>query len=119
MKIEKIEETISIDPREIVRLTEMGNITKIMYSKTRSHGGYITKLDCDHYADNKTGEVKEFKHIKNRSQDLQNVAKSLKKLRRKMILNLKTSPKNRAKNAFQKPKNRPKSRKKFRVKSLN
>lgn len=81
MKIEKIEEPISIDPREIVRLTEMGNITEIMYSKTRSHGGYITKLDSDHYADNKTGEVKEFKHIKNRSQDLQNVAKSLKKLR--------------------------------------
>lgn len=81
MKIEKIEEPISIDPREIVRLTEMGNITEIMYSKTRSHGGYITKLDRDHYADNKTGEVKKFKHIKNRSQDLQNVAKSLKKLR--------------------------------------
>ncbi len=81
MKIEKIEEPISIDPREIVRLTEMGNITEIMYSKTRSHGGYITKLDSDHYADNKTGEVKEFKHIKNRSQDLQNVAKSLKKFR--------------------------------------
>lgn len=81
MKIEKIEEPISIDPREIVRLTEMGNITEIMYSKTRSHGGYITKLDNDHYADNKTGEVKEFKHIKNRSQDLQNVAKSQKKLR--------------------------------------
>lgn len=78
MKIEKIEAPISIDPREIVRLTEMGNITEIMYSKTRSHGGYITKLDNDHYADNKTGEVKEFKHIKNRSQDLQNVAKSQK-----------------------------------------
>ena len=41
------------------------------------------------------------------------------KISKKMILNLKTSPKNRAKNAFQKPKNRPKSRKKFRVKSLN
>lgn len=55
----------------------MGNITEIMYSKTRSHGGYITKLDSDHYVDNKTGEVKEFKHIKI-AQDLQNVAKSLK-----------------------------------------
>ena len=81
MKITKLEEPLYIDPKKIVRLTEMGNITEIMYSETRSKGGYITKLDNEYYCDNRTGEVKEFQHIENRSQDLQNVAKSLKRLR--------------------------------------
>ena len=81
MKIERLEEQISIDPCHLVRLTEMGNITEIMYSEKRSHGGYITKIDADHYIDNRTGEYCEFKHIENRSQDLATVAKSLKRLR--------------------------------------
>lgn len=81
MKIERLEEQISIDPSKIVRLTEMGNITEIMYSEKRSLGGYITKIDADHYVDNRTGELFEFKHIENRSQDLSSVAKSLKRLR--------------------------------------
>lgn len=81
MKIERLDEPITIDPNKIVRLTEMGNITEIMYSETRSRGGYITKLDNDHYIDNRTGEVLEFSHMENRSQDLANVAKSLKRLR--------------------------------------
>lgn len=33
MKIERLEEQISIDPCHLVRLTEMGNITEIMYSE--------------------------------------------------------------------------------------
>ena len=27
----------------------MGNITEIMYSEKRSRGGYITKIDKDHF----------------------------------------------------------------------
>lgn len=81
MKIERLEEQISIDPHNLVRLTEMGNITEIMYSEKRSHGGYITKLDADHYLDNRTGEYCEFKHTENRSENLASVAKSLKRLR--------------------------------------
>lgn len=81
MKIERLEEQISIDPFNLVRLTEMGNITEIMYSEKRSHGGYITKLDADHYLDNRTGEYCEFKHTENRSENLASVAKSLKRLR--------------------------------------
>lgn len=52
-----------------------------MYSEKRSQGGYIAKLDKDTYTDKRTGEIKEFRHIENRSQDLDNVAKSLKRLR--------------------------------------
>lgn len=81
MKVEKLNEPVPIVPDDIVRLTEMGNITEIMYSKTRSRGGYIVKFDKDHYIDKRTGELLEFKHIENRSQDVANVAKSLKRLR--------------------------------------
>lgn len=81
LKIERLEEPIKIDPNKIVKFTEMGNIVEIMYSEKRSLGGYITKLDKDHYVDNRTGEVLKFRHIENRSQDIANVKKSLKRLR--------------------------------------
>lgn len=81
MKIERLDGPITINPRKMVRLTEMGNITEIMYSATRSRGGYITRVDSDHYIDNRTGEYCECKHIENRSQDIASVAKSLKRLR--------------------------------------
>lgn len=81
MKIERLEKQITIDPYCPVRLTEMGNITEIMYSEKRSQGGYITKLDADHYVDNRTGLYCEFKHTENRAENLSSVAKSLKRLR--------------------------------------
>lgn len=80
-KTERLKERVEIDPEHLVRLTEAGNITEIMYSEKRSRGGYIAKIDKDSYMDKRTGEVKAFEHIENRSQDLDNVAKSLKRLR--------------------------------------
>lgn len=80
-KVERLKEQVEIHPRRFVRLTEAGNVTEIMYSEKRSRGGCIVKLDKDTYTDKRTGEIKEFEHIENRSQDLDNVAKSLKRLR--------------------------------------
>ncbi len=80
-KVERLKGCVKIDPDHIVRLTEAGNVTEIMYSEKRSCGGSIAKLDKDTYTDKRTGEIKEFKHIENRAQDLDNVAKSLKRLR--------------------------------------
>lgn len=77
MEIKKLATPIQILDGDTVRLKEMGNITEIMFSKKRSLGGYITKIDKDHYVDNRTGEFLEFKHLENRAQDLANVAKSL------------------------------------------
>lgn len=81
MRVERLQDSAVIGLNQIVRLTEMGNIIEIMCSEKRSKGGYIIKLDKDRYVDIRTGEVKEFEHIENRSQDLANVAKSLKRLR--------------------------------------
>jgi hypothetical protein len=77
LEIKKLATPIQILDGDTVRLKEMGNITEIMFSKKRSLGGYITKIDKDHYVDNRTGEFLEFKHLENRAQDLANVAKSL------------------------------------------
>lgn len=77
MEIKKLATPIQILDGDTVRLKEMGNITEIMFSKKRSLGGYITKIDKDHYVDNRTGEFLKFKHLENRAQDLANVAKSL------------------------------------------
>lgn len=77
MEIKKLDTPVQIHDGDIVRLKEMGNVTEIMYTQKRSLGGYITKIDKDHYIDNRTGELLEFKHLENRAQDLSNVAKSL------------------------------------------
>ena len=52
MEIKKLATPIQILDGDTVRLKEMGNITEIMFSKKRSLGGYITKIDKDHYVDN-------------------------------------------------------------------
>lgn len=77
MNIRKIDEPIHISDDSKVRLKVTGNIFEVMYSEKRSRGGYIKKIDKDNYVDVRTGEVNQFKHIENRSQDLNNVAKSL------------------------------------------
>ena len=50
MEIKKLDSPVSISDSALVRLKEMGNITEIIYSEKRSRGGYITKIDKDHYA---------------------------------------------------------------------
>lgn len=77
MKVEKLKNSLPIPLNETVRLKEMGNVIEIMHSDKHSRGGYITKIDKDHYVLNETGELKKFKHIENRAQDLSNVAKTL------------------------------------------
>lgn len=81
MELKKLDSPVYIPTTAPVRFKETGNVTEIMYSEKHSIGGYIEKIDKDHYVDKRTGEMKEFKHIENRSQDTANVAKSLARLR--------------------------------------
>lgn len=81
MKIEKLPVNIRPSNSDTVRLKETGDILEVLGPLRCSRGGYITKIDKDHYLDNRTGEVLEFQHIENRSQDLKSVARSLARLR--------------------------------------
>lgn len=77
MQVVKLSEHIRPLDNETVKVKEAGNVIEILYQQKRSSGGYITKLDADHYIDNQTGEVKEFNRIQNRAQDKANIAKSM------------------------------------------
>lgn len=81
MKIEKIEENYKIPNHQIVRVKEMGNVTELMFQEKRNSSNVIKKISANEYIDTRTGEVKEFIHIENRSQAVNEVRKSLGRLR--------------------------------------
>lgn len=64
-----------------VRLKMTGNVMEIMYADGVSSPPAIRRISADLYEDLNTGEVKEFQHIENRSENLQSVARSLARLR--------------------------------------
>lgn len=66
---------------EMVRVKYMGNITELFYRQKTNKTIHIKKIDADRYIDLATGEIKYFKKIKNRSQDMNAVRVSLNKLR--------------------------------------
>lgn len=82
MKVEvRTIENFSVESNAMVRVKEMGNILEIMWSDSYSSRCTIKKLNKDYYIDLKTGETKEFAHIKNRACDLKSISKSLGRLR--------------------------------------
>jgi len=80
VKVEKIDNP-EVDLNSKVRVKLMGNITEIMYSNNYSSKCSIEKLDKDNYILLETGEIKQFKKIENRGQDMGSVRKSLGRLR--------------------------------------
>lgn len=66
---------------ERVKVKETGNITEIMYQTNSNTSIKIKKIDKDHYLDLETGEIKEFKHMENRTDDLNNLRVSMGNLR--------------------------------------
>lgn len=81
MEIEKLEENVRPTDWQMVRVKEMGNIIEVMYQEKRNNSNVIKKLNANEYIDTRTGEVKEFIHIENRAQAINDVRKSLSRLR--------------------------------------
>lgn len=81
MEIEKLEENVRPTDWQMVRVKEMGNIIEVMYQEKRNNFNVIKKLNANEYIDTRTGEVKEFIHIENRAQAINDVRKSLSRLR--------------------------------------
>lgn len=79
-QIEKIE-SYEIDPNCLVKVTEMGNITELMYMERRNTKATIKKLDKSHYMIISTGEVYENKQSENRSQSKNSLRQTFRKLR--------------------------------------
>lgn len=81
MKIEKVEENVRPTDWQMVRVKEMGNVVEVMYQEKRSSENVIKKINANEYIDTRTGEIKEFVHIENRGQAVNEVRKSLSRLR--------------------------------------
>lgn len=70
-----------IGENDFVTLTEMGHLTEIQYLEKQNTKANILKLNSDEYVVLKTGEVKEFEKSENRSDNLNSLRKTFKKLR--------------------------------------
>ena len=68
-------------PRDGVTVKECGNLIEVRYSVNAPPEIVIQKLTADLYLDNRTGEVKAFRHTENRAEDKSSVAQSLCRLR--------------------------------------
>jgi len=81
MIIEKVDYKLELAPHMPVKLKEMGNIKEIMYCSCKNEDMKIRLIDKDHYVILETGEIKECNHIQNRSENLNYMRQSFKKLR--------------------------------------
>lgn len=72
---------IAIKPADLVTVTKMNHITEIQYMEKMNRKPAIKKLSEAEYAVLETGEVKPFKHTKNRSEGLQGLYRTFKTLR--------------------------------------
>lgn len=73
----------AIPGQKKVKITEMGNITEIMYMEKNHVGGFpIKKISKTEYVLLDTGEIKEYSfHAENRSQNKDNLRRTFKKIR--------------------------------------
>lgn len=79
MKEEKQSMFIASD--ELVTVTSMNHIIEVQYMQRMNRKAHIKKLGKDRYLNLGTGEIKEFKHIENRSQSFNSLRQTFKKLR--------------------------------------
>ena len=70
-----------IKPTSVVTLTEMGHISEIQRMERQNQQQTIRKISKDEYGVLETGEIKEFNHIENRSQSMNSLRQTFKKLR--------------------------------------
>ena len=64
-----------------VKVTTMGNVVNVKYVQRRNDRATIKKVDEDHYMVIKSGEIREYSHTENRSQNTKGVRESLVNLR--------------------------------------
>ncbi|PBG19272.1 hypothetical protein BGU81_23195 [Clostridioides difficile] len=81
MEIDRPKENIRPKLYDTVRVKEMGNIIELMYSEFKNNKIVIKKINANEYIDTRTGEIKEFNHISDRSQLKSEVRASLRRLR--------------------------------------
>lgn len=74
-------EKSDISSSAYVTVTQTGSIVEVQYMEKMNHTATIRKINADEYVELSTGEIKEYKHIENRSQSYKSLRATFKKLR--------------------------------------
>lgn len=80
MKKTKVEE-VQISKHALVTVTEMNHLIEVQHMEKMNTCCHIKKLDADRYVDLRTGDIREFERTENRSQGLNSLSQTFKKLR--------------------------------------
>ena len=70
-----------IKSNDLVTVTKMGNITEIQHMEKMNRQVRIRKLNKNQYVELETGEIKDFELSENRSENLNSLRKTMKKMR--------------------------------------
>lgn len=81
VEVIKSNEPLKIKEGNVVKITEMGNIIEVMYAEKKNSSSSIKMLKNHEYVDLRTGEVKQCKKQEVRIDDVNEIKKSLKRLR--------------------------------------
>lgn len=79
--MEEEKHSLFIAADDLVIVTGMNHIVEVQHMRKMNRQAHIKKLDKHRYVDLGTGEIKEFKHIENRSQSYNSLRQTFKKLR--------------------------------------
>lgn len=71
----------SIQPDDFVTVTLMNDIYEIQYLQKSNRHNNILKIDSDRYVVKSTGEIKYYEHTETRSQSINSIKQTMKKLR--------------------------------------
>ena len=80
MPIQKLDECTLFNPGSPAKVVIMGHIVELTVLQSKSTPK-TTKLNSNQYLINDTGEVREYKHIENRSQSIQSLSRTMAKIR--------------------------------------
>ena len=78
IKTARLNNLPKIDDYQAVKVKTAGNVIEIMARQSTAHKVPTTKrISASEYIDMRTGEIKGFKHIENRSDDLKGIARTM------------------------------------------
>lgn len=74
-------ENVQIAEHSLVTVTKMNHLVEVQHMEKVNRTCNIEKLDKNTFVDKRTGEIREFKHNENRSENLNSLSKTFKKIR--------------------------------------
>lgn len=93
MDIRKLDENqTKISNDSLVSVTKMNHIVEVQYMEKRNNKAHIKKLNSDEYVYLETGEIREFEKTVNRSEGINSLRKTFKRLRELINTNFEGLP---------------------------